>query len=98
MLDFLWNFIASVVEWLADLFVLRRVRSAKGKQSRPWQDDAKDLAVLDWWLLPLYATAATGAFLLLYLALDWPIWLSFALPAAVVAWRLVPRYLELFRR
>ncbi len=82
MAGIIGDLIEGIVDFVTDVWLLRRQRSVRGRQKNAWQDDAADMVVLDAWATGLGLAAFAVAALMFFL-LKLPLWLCMAPIVAV---------------
>ena len=82
MSGFIGALLEGIVDFVTDIWVLRRQRSANGRAANSWREDAADTAVFNAWVIGLSILAlAAGSIMVFVLKL--PLWMSFGPVVAV---------------
>jgi hypothetical protein len=82
MSGFIGALLEGVVDFVTDIWVLRRQRAANGRAANSWSEDAADTAVFNAWVIGLSILAlAAGSIMVFVLKL--PLWMSFGPVVAV---------------
>jgi hypothetical protein len=85
MSGFIGDLLEGIVDFVTDIWVVRRKRAANGRPANSWGRDAVDTAVFDAWVIALSMLAlAVGAAMMFMFKL--PLWLSLAPLAAVIVY------------
>ncbi len=85
MLDFLLGILTALFDFLSDLWLVRRLRRARRHPPRSLAQDATQLAVMEWYVLPLASTLTVAVGLSLYLTGLHGFW-CIALPGLPLLW------------
>ena len=75
------DLLEGIATFVADVWVLRRQRGARGRAQNGWVKDAADVAVFDAWVVGLSILALTASAVMLF-ALKLPLLISLAPLAA----------------
>lgn len=82
MSGFIGDLLEGIVDFVTDIWVLRRKRAANGRAANSWSEDAADTAVFNAWVIGLSILAlAAGSIMVFVLKL--PLWMSFGPVVAV---------------
>ncbi|ERE05310.1 MULTISPECIES: hypothetical protein [Chromobacteriaceae] len=79
MLEFIGRMLLGVLDFILDLYLIRVIRRGRGHPPRPMAEDAANLALWEWLILPIYGLAAVLAGFLMGAA-GVPIFLCVAIP------------------
>ncbi|MGH8036907.1 MAG: hypothetical protein ACREPD_04115 [Stenotrophomonas sp.] len=79
------DLLEGVVDFVTDIWVVRRKRAANGRPANSWGRDAADTVVFDAWVIGLSMLALTIGALMMFM-LKLPLWLSLAPLAAVIVY------------
>lgn len=77
MSGFIGDLLEGIVDFVTDIWVLRRQRAASGRPANSWGEDAADTAVFNAWVIGL-SILALAAGSILFFVLKLPLWLSLA--------------------
>lgn len=77
MSGFIGDLLEGIVDFVTDIWVLRRQRAANGRPANSWGEDAADTAVFNAWVIGL-SILALAAGSILFFVLKLPLWLSLA--------------------
>ncbi|AXE32213.1 hypothetical protein DK842_21270 [Chromobacterium phragmitis] len=83
MLEFIGRALLGALEFILDLWLIRTVRRGRGRPSRHVAEDAANLALWEWLILPIYAAAAVLAGFLMRAA-GIPLFFCVAIPGVAV--------------
>lgn len=82
MSGFIGDLLEGIVDFVTDIWVLRRQRAANDRAANSWREDAADTAVFNAWVIGLSILAlAVGSIMVFVLKL--PLWMSFGPVVAV---------------
>ena len=82
MSGFIGALLEGIVDFVTDIWVLRRQRAANGRVANSWSEDAADTAVFNAWVIGLSILAlAAGSIMVFVFKL--PLWMSFGPVIAV---------------
>ena len=95
MSGLLGGLIEGVVEFVTDIWVLRRQRSGRNLPTKSLGRDAADVVLFDIWAL-LLSILGFACFAAMFFAAELPLWISL-LPAAAVVIYLLYRWFALVR-
>ena len=95
MSGLLGGLIEGVVDFVTDIWVLRRQRSGRNRPANSLGRDATDIALFDVWAW-LLSILAFSSFAAMFFAFELPLWISLAPVAAVVVY-LAYRWFALVR-
>lgn len=95
MSGLLGGLIEGVVDFVTDIWVLRRQRSARNRPASSLGRDAADTALFNAWAL-LLSVLAFACFVAMFFVAELPLWISLLPVAAAVAY-LVYRWFALVR-
>src|SRR6218665_383988 len=98
MFELLAEWIGIGLVFCADVFLLRKIRAARGRPANAASEDALAMAVLTWWVMPLVAGAGRAVFAGSYFSLVLPLWVSFGGPMLIGGLYCAYKYRQLFRR
>src|SRR6218665_1131136 len=97
MFEFLAEWIGIGLVFCADVFLLRKIRAARGRPEHALSEDTLDMAVLTWGAVPLVGAGALAVCAVLSFSFDLPLWLSFGGPMLIGGLYCAYKYRELFR-
>lgn len=95
MSGLLGGLIEGVVDFVTDIWVLRRQRSGRNRSTNSLGKDVADTALFDVWAL-LLSLLAFACFAVMFLVAELPLWVSL-LPVAAAVVYLIYRWLALVR-
>ena len=95
MSGLLGGLIEGVVDFVTDIWVLRRHRSGRDRPANSLERDVTDIALFDVWAW-LLSILAFSCFAVMFIAFELPLWISLAPVAAVVVY-LAYRWFALVR-
>ncbi|MGE8359216.1 hypothetical protein [Pseudomonas sp.] len=95
MLVFLGGLIEGILDFLTDVWLLRKQRSRNGRPENSWQKDATDVAILDWWLALIATGAALLGVVVLFYIVGFSFGISFFIPVTLAALYLAYRWIRL---
>ena len=95
MSGLLGGLIEGIVDFVTDIWVLRRQRSGRNRRENSLGKDAADIALFNVWAMVLSFLAFT-CFAVMFFAANLPLWISLLPVVAVIAY-LVYRWLALVR-
>ena len=95
MSGLLGGLIEGVVDFVTDIWVLRRQRSGGNRSTNSLGKDAADIALFDVWAL-LLSLLAFACFAVMFFVVELPLWISL-LPVAAAVVFLVYRWFALVR-
>lgn len=77
MSGFIGDLLEGIVDFVTDIWVLRRQRAANGRPANSWGEDAADTAVFNAWVIGLSILALAAGMIMLFV-LKLPLWMSLA--------------------
>lgn len=77
MSGFIGALLEGLVDFVTDIWVLRRQRAANGRAVNSWGEDAADAAVFNAWVIGLSVLALAAGSVMSFM-LKLPLWLSLA--------------------
>jgi len=77
MSGFIGDLLEGMVDFVTDIWVLRRQRAANGRPGNSWGEDAADTAVFNAWVIGLSILALAAGMIMLFV-LKLPLWMSLA--------------------
>lgn len=77
MSGFIGDLLEGIVDFVTDIWVLRRQRAANGRATNSWGEDAADTAVFNAWVIGLSILALAAGMAMLFV-LKLPLWVSLA--------------------
>lgn len=77
MSGFIGDLLEGIVDFVTDIWVLRRQRAANGRAANSWGEDAADTAVFNAWVIGLSILALAAGMIMLFV-LKLALWVSLA--------------------
>lgn len=77
MSGFIGDLLEGIVDFVTDIWVLRRQRAANGRATNSWGEDAADTAVFNAWVIGLSILALAAGMIMLFV-FKLPLWMSLA--------------------
>ncbi|WP_315386045.1 hypothetical protein [uncultured Stenotrophomonas sp.] len=85
MTGIIGDVIEGIVDFVTDVWLLRRQRKVRGRKENAWKDDAADMVVWNAWALGM-GIAAVAVAALMFFVLKLPLWLCLAPVIASIAY------------
>ncbi|MDH1261340.1 hypothetical protein [Pseudomonas sp. GD03944] len=92
---FIGGLIEGILDFLTDLWLLRKQRNRNDRPENSWQKDATDVVILDWWLVLIATGAALLGFVVLFYIVGFSFGISFFIPTTLAALYLAYRWIRL---
>lgn len=77
MSGFIGDLLEGIVDFVTDIWVLRRQRAANGRSANSWGEDAADTAVFNAWVIGLSILALAAGIIMLFV-FKLPLWMCLA--------------------
>lgn len=77
MSGFIGDLLEGIVDFVTDIWLLRRQRAANGRPANSWGEDAADTAVFNAWVIGLSILVLAACVIMLFV-LKLPLWMSLA--------------------
>jgi len=92
---FIGGLIEGILDFLTDVWLLRKKRSLDGRPENTWKKDAADVAYLEWWLTAVACGAALLGFVVLFYVFGLSFGVSFFVPVVPATLYCVYRWITL---